>query len=77
MSASEQTPLISASAVPDTSNDAVIARAIAHEFNSYEEFASEVRKVRPLPAAGTDVLRFAVVVVVCVLSRCLHLVLLV
>ena len=44
MSATESTPLITASAAPDTSNDAVLARAIAHEFNSYEEFASEVRK---------------------------------
>ena len=44
--AQETTPLISAAEVngTNTQNDAAIAQAIAHEFNSYEEYATEIRK---------------------------------
>ena len=53
----ETTPLISAAEVSgnNTQNDAAIAQAIAHEFNSYEEYATEIRKgTRQVEARAWD-----------------------
>lgn len=42
----ETTPLISAAVFNsnNTQDDAALAQAIAHEFNSYEDYATEIRK---------------------------------